>query len=74
MGELISGIPDYMTVEEIAAKIKSSRAFVYKEIDLGHLECDRFGALVRVSPQQFDRYRNRPKQSPTAASIKTPAG
>jgi excisionase family DNA binding protein len=60
-------IPDYMTVEEIAAKIKSSKAFIYKLIDSGDLECDRFGTLVRVTPEQFDRYRNRPKQSPQAA-------
>jgi excisionase family DNA binding protein len=60
-------IPDYLTVEEIAAKIKSSRAFIYKEIDAGRLECDRFGALVRISPEQFDRYRNRPRQTPKAA-------
>ena len=29
------GIPDYLTVEEIAAKIKATRAFVYKEIEAG---------------------------------------
>ena len=62
------GIPDYLTVAEIAAKIKATRAFVYKEIDAGHLEADRFGTLVRVTPEQFDRYRSRqPKQPPQAA-------
>jgi excisionase family DNA binding protein len=61
-------IPDYLTVDDIAAKIRASRQFVYKEIETGRLECDRFGALIRVTPPQFQAWRARqPKKNPKAA-------
>ena len=62
------GIPDYLAVDDIAAKIKASKQFVYKLIDAGDLECDRFGTLLRISPAQFQAYRDRQsKKSPEAA-------
>jgi excisionase family DNA binding protein len=52
-------VADYLTVKSIAKATKSSEAFWYKEIEAGRLECDRFGTLVRISPEQFERYRKR---------------
>jgi excisionase family DNA binding protein len=53
------GLPEYLTVKQIAAKTHSSEAFWYKEIEQGRLEADRFGTLVRISPAQFEAYRAR---------------
>jgi excisionase family DNA binding protein len=61
-------IPDYMTVDDVAARIKASRQFVYKEVEAGRLEADRFGTLVRISPAQFEAYRaSQPKKPQKAA-------
>jgi excisionase family DNA binding protein len=61
------GLPEYLTVKQIAAKTHSSEAFWYKEIEQGRLEADRFGTLVRISPAQFEAYRARQSKKITSS-------
>lgn len=42
----------HFTAKEVAQKLKLSRKYIYRAIDKGELECQRYGRAIRVTRSQ----------------------
>lgn len=56
-GEQQGDEPEYLTMNEIAAKLRVSVSFVGREVKAGRLRGTRLGRSVRVRVAAFEQYR-----------------
>jgi len=52
-------VSDYLTVPEVAEKLKLSRMSVYRLLSSGELAYHAFGKAFRVSKAEFEAYQKR---------------
>ena len=53
---------EFLTVEEVAQKLRVSTKTVYKQVSGGSLAFTRVGRQYRISLDDYDEFRKRPKR------------
>lgn len=50
------GLPEVLTVSEVAGFLRVAKRTVYQEIETGGLGCFRVGRAIRVTREQLENY------------------
>ena len=67
-----AGLPQFMTVDEIAAALRVSRATVYRLVRSGALAATDVGRSVRVTRQAVDEFLHRQARRPADPPAELP--
>jgi excisionase family DNA binding protein len=62
---------EFLTVQEVADRLRLSASMVYKEISSGRLPHYRFGARVRITEEGLDEYLQNQLVEPKSRSQST---
>ena len=56
---------DYLTVSDIAKRLKVSRARVHQLIAEGRIKAERLGPIYAIKPNEFAKYGRKPEGRPS---------
>lgn len=56
-------VPEFITVDEFASRLRVSRSMAYNLVRDGEIEAISIGRLLRISRQAYERYVNRKSQA-----------